>query len=147
MLQTRIIFLKTKMQHDIIVAVFGLYLVFDTYPTMTFIFLRKINGSHCICKGKEHFIGMLISCDTFFDQCDFVIQHFSQTCFSHIASIIFHPIDGVTKVLIISRHGFCNRTRTSTSSKKLTNGFLTSAYLGKGTIDILIKVDAKCLGF
>ena len=52
-----------------------------------------------------------------------------------MVDFVFCAVDGITKVLIISRHRFCNRLRSTTSSEKMSHSFLTRSCLRKCSVD------------
>src|SRR5690606_857848 len=126
-----------------IVFLIGLNLIFDTYPTVSFELLGKVDSRYRIGKAKEEFIRVFVTIQTLFDKIDFVRKHFFKSGFGNITTVIFHTINSIAKVFVISRHSLSNGSRRTTGSKEMPNCFLTSSNFGKCSVNIKVSVDAK----
>ena len=133
---------KTYVKDDIIVSLSGFQLKFDPQPTMSEIFLGKINGSYGIGERKEDLIGVFFPGDTLFHKPHLMREHLDQSGFSNVSAVFLSSVYRITKGFVVGTHGLGNGPGCASRPEKMSHGFLSGPDLSKCTVNGFIQINS-----
>ena len=129
------------MQDNIIISPFGFCLETNPYPAMPLVAFGKVNRGNRIGIGKEEFVWIFVSWQAFLQELNLVAKHLLEAPFGYITSVLFRPIEGVAKILIIGTYCLGYSPRCPSCTKEITYSLLACPYFRESPVDMFIKID------
>src|SRR5690606_6741175 len=146
LLQAGLVLLKMDVKYYFIeLFLFGIQLVSNPDPAMSFECFCKIYGRYRIGKCKKEFIGMFFPANTLFHKSHLMGYHFFEAGLGYISPVFLGTIYGIAKILVIGAHCLGDGSRSTPGPKKMPGSFLTGTNFGKSAVNIWIEINSQGL--